>query len=173
MQVQVVFAGKTRMLCIEIREFEVDWSRPAHVTPFGVELPSEEGMNDGKEEDDGQECDADDQEGTWQWTACPRPAPVAGFWHPVDVLARSEEARLLRGPLSVVGGLNWPIGRCGSEAESLLDFSPIQRIGMACHVRLGGGEAALLFMAAVGGRLREDGITAVGFLGGARQLSDH
>lgn len=37
------------MLSIEVVEFQIDGSRPAHVASFRVELSSEEGMHDGEE----------------------------------------------------------------------------------------------------------------------------
>ena len=34
--VQGVFAGESRVLCVKIREFDINWSRPTHIASFGV-----------------------------------------------------------------------------------------------------------------------------------------
>lgn len=53
-QVEIVFAGKTRMLVIEVGELDVDGPGPAHIASLGVKLSSQEGMNDEEEDKGGQ-----------------------------------------------------------------------------------------------------------------------
>ena len=71
---------------------------------------------------------------------------------------------------SIRGGL--------SKANRLLDFPPIQGIGVPCHVVLGGSETLFFGMLVVSMPVRgycvgSDRGTVVGILGGARQPSDH
>ena len=55
----MIFAGKACMLGIKIGELEVNGSRPAHITAFGIELPGQKGMDDCKGKNDGQESNGD------------------------------------------------------------------------------------------------------------------
>ena len=63
MQIQVIFTCEACMFSIEIGKLEVDGSRPAHVTPFGVQLSGKESVHNREKEGNGEESHGDGQQG--------------------------------------------------------------------------------------------------------------